>query len=343
MWFHDHAADMTAVHVARGLTGTAPNFDDLECGLLATGVLPGLGVDSDFAAKPGVPGFPNPYDVWLGFGDAVFHPTGALWYDSNNHNGYLGNVETVNGKAYPFMEVEARKYRFRFHGASTARHRRFRLSNNATFLRIGNDAWLFPKPQKVQAICLSPGKRADVVIDFSQFRPGTVIYLENILPQTNERGPDGELDDAENPVFTGTPAFKHQLLKFIVTAPKKRNARGLEDPNGRIYPNATITKPPACARMSRSMITRSWRAAPSAFSAKTVSGPSTVPSMTSASPTLAPPWARPRNGPWKTAAVAGGTRSTSTWSPINRCGTTSTGKAPWYHNSFKQRPHDAGW
>jgi FtsP/CotA-like multicopper oxidase with cupredoxin domain len=336
MWFHDHAADMTAVHVARGLRGTAPCHDDLECGLLASGVLPGLGVDSDFAAKPGVAGFPNPYDIWLAVGDAVFHPTGAIWYDSNNHNGYLGNVETVNGKAYPFMEVEARKYRFRIHGASTARHRRYRLSNNSSFLRIANDAWLFPKPQVVQAFCLSPGKRADVVIDFSKFRPGTVIYLENILAQENERKPEGELDDVENPVVSGTPAFKHQLMKFIVTAPKKRNSRGLEDPNGRIYPNATITENSSlrphdvihdheiAARRTLNFQRKNGQWA--------INGAFYDERIANVCPTLG------TAEEWTLTNGSGGW-----WHPVHihleshqQVKNLSTGKAPWYHNSFKQ-------
>jgi len=162
MWFHDHAADLTALHVARGVVGTAPSFDALELDLIRTGVLPGIVGKSDVG-----PAFENPYDMWLAFTDRVFHPTGVSWYDTNSHNGFLGNVDTVNGKAYPKLKVEARKYRFRLHGANTARYRRFRLSNGASFLRIANDAWLFPKPQRVQALTLSPGKRADVIIDFS--------------------------------------------------------------------------------------------------------------------------------------------------------------------------------
>lgn len=335
MWFHDHAADMTAVHVARGIIGTAPCFDSLECDLMASGVLPGLGLDSDIAAKPGVSGFPNPYDVWLGFGDAVFHPTGTLWYDSNNHNGYLGNVETVNGKAYPFMEVEARKYRFRLHGASTARHRRFRLSNNASFLRIGNDAWLFPKPQKVQAICLSPGKRADIIIDFSKFRPGTVIYLENILHQVNERGPEGELDDAENPEISGTPAFKHQLLKFIVTAPKKRNSRGLEDPNGRIYPNATINENtslrPNEPIHDHEIVARRTFSFQRKNGQWAINGAFYDERIANACPTLG------TAEEWTLENSSGGW-----WHPIHihleshqQIRNNNTGRAPWYQNSFK--------
>jgi FtsP/CotA-like multicopper oxidase with cupredoxin domain len=293
-------------------------------------------VDSDISAKPGSSGFPNPYDIWLAFGDAVFHPSGAIWYDSNDHNGYLGNVETVNGKAYPFMEVEARKYRFRMHGASTARHRRYRLSNNSSFLRIANDAWLFPKPQRVQALCLSPGKRADVIIDFSKFRPGTVIYLENILPQENERKPEGELDDAENPVVSGTPAFTHKLLKFIVTAPKKRNKRGVEDPNGRVYPNASITenstlRPHDKIHDHEIVARRTFN-----FERKNgqwaINGAFYDERIANACPTLG------TAEEWTITNGSGGW-----WHPVHvhleshqQVKNNETGKAPWYHNSFKQ-------
>jgi FtsP/CotA-like multicopper oxidase with cupredoxin domain len=85
-------------------------------------------------------------------------------------------------------------------------------------LRIGNDAWLFPRGQEVQAVCLSPGKRADLIIDFSKYKPGTQVYLENILHQKNERGPDGSLEQSENPVVSGVPEFSHQLIRFDVVA-----------------------------------------------------------------------------------------------------------------------------
>jgi FtsP/CotA-like multicopper oxidase with cupredoxin domain len=213
MWYHDHPADITAPHVARGLAGTTAGFDDLELGLIKRNVLPGIPGQSDDATI-----YNNPYDLFLALGDKVFHRTGTIWYDTNNNNGYLGNVETVNGAAYPRFTVEARKYRFRFLGASTARHRRIRLSDNSRMLRIGNDAWLFPKGQSVQAFGISPGKRVDVIIDFSRYQPGTQVFLENILEQTNERGPEGSLEQIENTEVSGNPAFLHRLLRFDVVA-----------------------------------------------------------------------------------------------------------------------------
>ena len=224
MWYHDHAVHLTAAHVARGCGGgIAPTLDDLELGLIRSGVLPGIKGVSDVG-----PEYRNPYDLPLVIRDDVFDTNGQLVYESNGHNGYLGNVTRVNGKAYPFLKVEARKYRFRVLVASNARCFRFRLSDNSPFLRISKDAWMFPKPQQTQCFLGYPALRADIIVDFSKYKPGTEVYLENILPQMDPRGPTSKLESENGTTVTGVPPYRHRVLKFIVGA---RDAR---------YPNATV-------------------------------------------------------------------------------------------------------
>jgi FtsP/CotA-like multicopper oxidase with cupredoxin domain len=191
MWYHDHAVHLTAAHVARGCGGgMCPTLDDLEIDLIKNGVLPGIRGVSDVG-----PEYRNPYDMPLVIRDDIFDTSGQVQYVSNGHNGYLGNVIRVNGLAYPHMKVEARKYRFRVLIASNARCFRLRLSDNSPFMRIAKDAWMFPKPQQTQAFLGYPALRADIIIDFSKYKPGTEIYLENILPQMDPRGPTSKLED----------------------------------------------------------------------------------------------------------------------------------------------------
>lgn len=212
MWYHDHALHLTAAHVARGCGGgVALALDDLETALISSGVLPGIRGMSDVS-----PEYRNPYDLPLVIRDDIFDTKGQIHYTSNAHNGFIGNIARVNGLAYPFMQVEARKYRFRVLCASNARIWRLRLSNNAPFLRIGKDTWLFPKPQETQCVLLAPATRADIVVDFSKYRPGTEIYLENILPQEDPRGPDSKLEDENGTVAPTAPAWRHRILKFVV-------------------------------------------------------------------------------------------------------------------------------
>lgn len=319
MWFHDHAQDMTAIHVARGLASGAKCFDDLELALIREGILPGIRGVSDTG-----PGYENPYDMYLAVGDKVFSPDGAIWYDSNNHDGYIGNVETINGKAYPRLKVEARKYRFRLLGSSSARHRRYRLSNNASFLRIGNDSVLFPQPQRTQAVLLSPGKRADIIIDFSKYRPGTRIYLENILEQKGGRGPEGRLEDSDGTVVSGTPAFIHQLLQFEVVAANPA------------IPNATITdttllRPHRKILESEVTARRTFR-----FERKNghwaINGAFYEKMLANACPTLG------STEEWTLTNSSGGW-----WHPIHihlenhqTVRNLTTGSTPLYHNSFNQ-------
>ena len=224
MWYHDHAVHLTAQHVARGCSGVAPCFDDLELGLISSGVLPGIRGVSDVG-----PEYRNPYDIPLVFQDRLFDPNGNICYDGNDHNGYLGNIALVNAKAYPYLNVEQRKYRFRCLVGSNSRVWRFRLSDNSSFLRIGKDTWLFPKPQQTQSWLAGPATRADIVIDFAKYPVGTEIYLENILDQQDPRGPGESLEALNGTTVSGTPAFRHRLIKFVVGA---RDTR---------YPDATIT------------------------------------------------------------------------------------------------------
>ena len=244
MWYHDHAVHLTAAHVARGCGGgMAPTLDDLEIDLIKSGVLPGIRGVSDVG-----PEYQNPYDLPLVIRDDIFDTSGQVQYVSNGHNGYLGNVIRVNGLAYPHMKVEARKYRFRVLIASNARCFRLRLSDNSPFMRIAKDAWLFPKPQQTQAFLGYPALRADIVIDFSKYKPGTEIYLENILPQMDPRGPTSKLEDENGTVVRGVPRYRHRMLKFIVGPRDTRFPDATLNLNSSLRPHTPILASEVTAR-----------------------------------------------------------------------------------------------
>ena len=68
------------------------------------------------------------YDVPLMIRDALFDRNGQLLYDDGGHSGIFGDVILVNGRPWPVMKVERRKYRFRFLNCSISRGFRFALS-----------------------------------------------------------------------------------------------------------------------------------------------------------------------------------------------------------------------
>jgi len=231
MWYHDHGMDGTGYNVSKGLAGFAPCFGEHELKLIHDRVLPGLGPDScvdpelhrvvsDPAESaelehPEHPGFyrpekepyRNPYDIPIVLQDKVIDPaTGQIAFDTAGHNGYLGDTFVLNGVAWPYLNVENRKYRFRFLDGSNARVYRLRILSEADFfrlrgepapgadaegdaaegaagrpksydeiakpfLRIGKDSWLWNRAAERRSVLLAMANRADVVVDFKKLAP----------------------------------------------------------------------------------------------------------------------------------------------------------------------------
>lgn len=195
LWFHDHRFDFTAQNVYKGMASFYTLFSD-DINLDTDDETTGLRLPS------------GDYDVPLLFTDKVFDQTGQMFFDTFNIEGIVGDHQTVNFKIKPYLVVKKRKYRFRFLDAGPSRFYEFFLSNGAKFTRIANCGNLLPKAQIVSSIRLGVAERADVIIDFSTYAPGTVIYLENRLEQISGKGPTGKI------LKSGSNT---QLLKFIVS------------------------------------------------------------------------------------------------------------------------------
>jgi spore coat protein A len=90
----------------------------------------------------------------------------------------FGDVTLVNGKIYPYLEVEPRPYRFRVVNASNSRLYYLALSNGDELRQIGTDQGLLPEPVAQRTVTVAPGERADLVIDFSS-RAGASFTLKS--------------------------------------------------------------------------------------------------------------------------------------------------------------------
>jgi len=200
LWFHDHRMDFTASNVYKGLASFYTLFSK-DINLDTDDETTGLRLPS------------GQYDIPLLFTDKVLDQTGQMFFDSFNIEGIIGDQQTVNFKIKPYLTVERRKYRFRFLDGGPSRFIELSLSSTntkvpTTMTRIANCGNLLPKAQVVSSIRLGVAERADVIIDFSKYNPGDVIYLENRLEQLNGKGPTGKI------LASST---KTQLLKFIVS------------------------------------------------------------------------------------------------------------------------------
>jgi spore coat protein A len=179
LWYHDHRMDFTGPQIYRGLAGFYLIHDEVEDAL------------------------PLPHghrDIPLMVADRAFNPDGSLFYPATDptlrkpgvsldyhHSGMLGDTITVNGVAWPFLEVDAVLYRLRFCNASNARPYEFYLDppppGGDGFVQIGSDGGLLPRPVRHESFLASPGERYDVLIDFSTYRPGTGVTVRNRIAE----------------------------------------------------------------------------------------------------------------------------------------------------------------
>jgi FtsP/CotA-like multicopper oxidase with cupredoxin domain len=186
LWFHDHAHHSESETVYRGLTGYYLLTDPVEQALdLPSGR----------------------YDVPIALRDARFDDDGQLVYVMGDYAGRT--VLMANGKAWPYFEVEARRYRFRLFNTANMRFFTLQLADASTFQQIGSDGGLLERPLEVTQVALSPGERADIVVDFSRYPAGTRLVLANVAAQ-----------------LPGDPADQvGQVLQFRVTGPAADTSR----------------------------------------------------------------------------------------------------------------------
>ncbi|MBT0770127.1 multicopper oxidase domain-containing protein [Kineosporia sp. J2-2] len=177
LWYHDHRMDFTGPQVYRGLAGFHLIEDDEEAALgLPSGErdVPLMIVDRSFAAD-GSFRYPST-DPTL---------TGTPGVTADYMSGVLGDCVLVNGAAWPVMEVEAVRYRFRILNAANARRFRLRLDGGPSFVQIGSDQGLLAAPVELVRIDVAQGERFDVVVDFSGQAAGDEITM------VNDRGEGG--------------------------------------------------------------------------------------------------------------------------------------------------------
>src|SRR5476651_1703185 len=203
IWYHDHKLDFTSQNVYAGLAGMKSIYD--APGAYAD---PNMGDYGDETKGWRLPcGNNYEFDVGLVFHDRQFDPNGVDFFPLTCFDGAIGDKFTVNGKIQPYMPVKRRKYRFRMLAMGPSRTYNWFLSNGQPFVMLGQDGNLLPAPVVVKNFVHTTAERFDIVMDFSQYAPGTEIILLNRAEQTNGRAPTGKL---LNPGF--------QVLKFIVNS-----------------------------------------------------------------------------------------------------------------------------
>lgn len=227
LWYHDHSLGMTRLNVYAGPAGfylLRGGPGDLMAGMLP-GPAPALG------DPPGM----SYYEIPIVIQDRSFNNDGSLFYPDNRaffeglhpsqlkipfigedacegpsdvspiwNPEFFGNTIVVNGRTWPYLNVERRRYRFRFLNGCDSRFLILKLNNDLPFWQIGADGGFLPAPVQLDRLLIAPAERADVIVDFTQVPVGAEIVLLNLGPDEPFGGGEPPTDfDQADPATTG--------------------------------------------------------------------------------------------------------------------------------------------
>ena len=253
-WFHDHVHGHTGANVYKGMVGLMPIYDPvMDNGDERRGWrLPGMRYDYPDGS------FDVDYDIPLAFydcrlddgvtphkdahnGNGETHPEwwGKTYFRHFPNHGFVGDIFTVNGTAYPVMTVKRRKYRLRFLDSSISRIYNFKLMTGSSpkpardlgytgdelqgqyrlpdgkqcmrWVQIANEGGLLPQAIIRDEFELWPAKRREFVVDFSRYmdgsptKTGDEIYLVDTMKMTT-----GRMWDPTD------PAYKVPVMKIVI-------------------------------------------------------------------------------------------------------------------------------
>lgn len=192
LWYHDHTMGSTRFKPYLGLAAAYVIFDAVDNGTTIMGQK--------------VPSGYGKYHLPIVLQDKQFNADGTLFYPtegiSETHPIWLpeffGDTPVINGKAYPYLDAQPRRYRLRLLNGSQARfyNIHFRLNgSDLPFWVIGSDGGLLPSPLRKTTQLIAPGERFDVIADFTSVPLGATVMMTNDAGAPYPGGGDVEVPE----------------------------------------------------------------------------------------------------------------------------------------------------
>lgn len=142
-WYHPHGAGQTDIQVSKGISGFFIVRDAVEAAL----------------------NLPRTYGV-----DDIPLNVQSKAFDNLLQIAIASDMDTalfVNGTLNPKLDAPAQVVRFRLLNGSSLRSYNFGFSNGQRFYQIATDGGLLDTPVTLTRLRLSPGERAEILVDFS--------------------------------------------------------------------------------------------------------------------------------------------------------------------------------
>ena len=161
-WYHPHRVGTTARQVYMGLAGMIFIEDDESMAL-------------DLPKRYAVD------DIPLVVQDKNFDANGQINYSPSMmqiRQGYMGDTFLVNGVVQPYFNAEAKELRLRILNGSNARVYNFGFSDGRSFHQIATDNSFLSSPVALSSVTLSPGERAEIVVNLSGDMGSSVVLKD---------------------------------------------------------------------------------------------------------------------------------------------------------------------
>ena len=229
LWYHDHTLGMTRANVYAGPAGfylLHGGENDLPRQVMPRDDIPIAIQDRSFyedgslfypGSREFFDGFAGPY---IGTGSSDISP---IWNPE-----FFANTMLANGRTWPVLGVEQRRYRLRLLNGCNSRFLILKLATDPLaarpapaalpFWQIGAEGGFLRAAVSLPQLVIAPSERADVIVDFSAAPVGTELYLINEGPdEPFGGGVPGTDFPAADPNTTG------QVMKFVVAPRTSRD------------------------------------------------------------------------------------------------------------------------
>ena len=215
LWYHDHAMGLERLNQYAGLFGFFLVRDDAEDAL----------------------GLPDrAHEIPLALCDRQLEADGQLRYPTSGNPAapwvpeVHGDTTLVNGKLFPYVDVEAGRYRLRVLNASNSRTFTLSLATVGdvgpppALHQIGSDQGLLAAPVALAEITLAPAERADLVVDLAG-HAGQRLVLSNRTSELLQLRVGGAPGAPDRPL----PAALRPVTRLAATAAVQRRTLKLDE------------------------------------------------------------------------------------------------------------------
>ena len=238
IWYHDHALGVDRLNVMQGPAGfwlIRGGADDINLGFNRPGQQLFVGVNP---AEPIT-------EIPIAIQDRSFNDDGSIFYPDSRalfdgftgpyapisdiapiwNPEFFGDSMMVNGRTWPYLNVEQKQYRLRFLNGDNSRFLILQMDNGMNFTQIGAEGGFLASPAMLNRLLLGGAERADVIVNFTNIPVGTNITLQNVGPDEPFGGgvpcPIGQ-DPITNPgcgdFAPANPATTGRVMQFRVVA-----------------------------------------------------------------------------------------------------------------------------